>query len=55
MRSWVEIGHAISSLYHKSLHYETKDIVIPVPNKDLMIYEKLRTGLEKKDERKEEI
>jgi len=48
MYSWVEMGHTISSLYHKSLHHKTKDIVIHMPDEDLVIYEKLRYGLEKK-------
>ena len=53
MCSWVEMGLAIGSLHHKSLHHKAKDIV--VPDKNLVIYEKLRTGSEKKDEWEEEI
>ena len=55
MYSWVEMGHAIGSLHHKSLHHKTKDIVIHVRDEDLMIYEKLKTGSKKKDAKEEEI
>jgi len=55
MCNWVEMGQTVGSLHHKALQHKAQDTVIHVLDEHLVTYKKLRTGLEKKDEKKETI